>query len=289
MKKFALFFLFAGISILSLQAQKAVPYMTQPASSINHRQGGAVYRNLYFQFHDGNPGVEVFDLNTRQKVQEIPMTKDPVIHCNNVNFGFQKYSKKDMFPLLYVSSERDARWDVYRVQGKVGQLTLTKVQEIRLPDPKESSCYFPNLIIDHKRKSAWVSVFTSNSWWKPEGNSVKYIQMRVPSIEEGSLVRLDYRDSLSSCTLSRFHVATQGAVVHKGKICQAYGVNKKNNGFLIIDPKDGSIEREWSMSTAGLGDEEPEAAIFWKGKLMSISVLGNHYWVRDFAEVGLLQ
>ena len=281
----AIWALSALMAMPVLAQTKPEPYMTQPpfTGTKESRQGGAAYKNIYFQLHNANPLIEIFNLKTKQKIQEIRLTPEKVIHCNNANFGPYKM-KGDKFPLLYISSERDQRIDVYRVQENGGVYSVKKIQTIKLPDKDVASQYFTNLILDNKNKTVWITGYTRNFWNKADdGNQLRYIQLRLPKPEDGD-VSLSYEDRVSEFYLP-FYIATQGAFLHKGKIHQAFGIARGNdNIFRVINPHTGTIEQEYTMYGVDV-HEEPEAAIFYKGKPMVITVRGNHYWVKDFKRV----
>ena len=284
MKKLTFILLFC-LGIISLQAQ-VKPYMTeQPFTGTTEpRQGVAVYKSTLFQFHNANPLIEIYNLDTKAKLGEIRLEPEKIVHCNNANFSNEKYDKADPFPILYVSSERDQRIFAYRVTNQNGQWGVTKLQTIYLPKKEEASMYFTNLILNTGKKTLWITGYTRNSWNKPDnGNQVHYIQLKMPKISDGD-VHLDYKDKISEFFLPHY-TATQGAVFYKGKICQSYGITAKENFFFIINPQTGKIEKKWSMGQAGI-DEEPEGAFVYKGKLMVLTCKnGNIYYVNDFKKI----
>lgn len=156
-------------------------------------QGGAAFGNYYFQFHGQNNkngqgvaslfyGVEVFNLLTKTKVQEITLGFDCLKHNNSASFGNQYYDTSDVFPLLYVSQEHaSARYvTVYRIQGEEGSFTLTMVQVIYLPAINEGAKFtYPNCFVDlSSRRIVFsgstvndVSKYTFEEWALPVFNS----------------------------------------------------------------------------------------------------------------------
>lgn len=284
MKRFAFTFLF-GMMVAAMAAQ-ITPYMTeQPFTGTKEpRQGAAAYKNLLFQFHNANPLIEIYDLKAKNRIGEIRLEPEKIIHCNNANFSTWKVNKNDPFPVLYLSSERDQRIMAYRITNTSGKWAIEKLQTIYLPNKDEASVYFTNLILNAKKKTVWITGYTRNDWRNPiEGNKVRYIEMKLPELSAGD-VHLDYKDCLSQFSLPHY-VATQGAVFYKGKIWQAYGINKTNNFFFIINPETGKIERRFSMAQAG-SIEEPEGTFVYKGKMMVVTCNpGNIYYVKDFKEI----
>ncbi len=283
MKKIVLFVFMFGF-LVGIHAQ-VNPFMTEEpfTSTKQSRQGAACYKNLLFQFHNANTLIEIFDLKQQKRIQEIVLPSEPVIHCNNANFGSKKYDSKDKFPLLYVSSERDQRIITYRVTESNGKYDVQKVQTMYLPNSDDASYYYTNLVVDGKGNKLWITGYTRHSWNKPDnGNQLRYAQFELPDVSEGD-VKLDYKNCVSQFNLP-FRIATQGAVFHKGKICQAFGCRQNETNFIIIDPKTGTIEKEYSIGGAGI-TEEPEGTFVYKNKLMVVTCdPGNIYYVKDFLE-----
>ena len=269
--------------VAGLQAQ-VKPFMTEERVTLTKqpRQGAACYKNLLFQFRNANPLIEIYDLKQQKRIQQIELEPEPVIHCNNGNFGKKKFDKKDKFPLLYVSSERDQRIITYRVTESNGKYAVQKVQTIYLPNSDEASYYYTNLIVNGKDNKLWITGYTRHSWNKADnGNQLRYVQFELPDVKEGD-VTLDYKNCVSEFCLP-FRVATQGAIFYKGKLCQAFGCKQDETNFIIINPKTGKVEKEYSIGGAGI-TEEPEGTIVYKNKLLVVFVTGNIYYVSDFLE-----
>ncbi len=283
MKHLFCLFLLAGL-LPTLRAQ-VKPYMTEEpfTSTKQPRQGAACYGKLLFQFHNANPLIEIYDLKQRRRIQQIELPPEPVIHCNNVNFGSRKFDRKDKLPLLYVSSERDQRIVVYRVTESNGRYAVQKVQTITLPNSDEASYYYTNLIVDGKNNKLWITGYTRHSWNKADnGNQLRYVQFELPDVSAGD-VSLDYAQCISEFRLP-FRVATQGAVIHKGRICQAFGCKQQETNFIIINPRTGQVEQEYGIGLAGI-TEEPEGTFVYRNKLMVVTcVPGNIYYVSDFVK-----
>jgi len=127
-------------------------------------QGGAAYGDYYFQFHgqnnkngSGQPvlfyGVEIFNLKTGKKIQEILLGFDILKHNNAVTFSDVYYDANDSLPLIYASQENaNARYcTVYRITNTGDQdepFALTMVQVIKLPPVAEANYYYPNCYVD---------------------------------------------------------------------------------------------------------------------------------------------
>ena len=268
-----------GLTISSHAQVK--PYMSEgPSPTKEARQGSCAYGNYFFQFHNSNATIEIFNLQTKQKLQTIEQTPVTAQHCNTVCFGTQKWNKGNRFPVLYVSTERDQKILVYRILGDDGQFNIQTVQTIYLPTCDAMGVYFPNPAIDGKGNKLWLTGFNLNSWKKSDGgNHIRYIQLPLPDLKGGD-VTLDLNKKISEFTLP-FTYATQGLVFHKGKIIQAYGASNNTNIVRVLNPKTGKVEKEFYPHKFGM-DEEPEGTFIYKNKPMISSVQGNLFFVDQF-------
>lgn len=272
----------ACLSLTAAQAQ-VKPYMQEgPNPTQEARQGSCASGKYFFQFHNANGTIEIYNLKTRQRLQIISQPPVKSQHCNTVCFGAVKYDKADRLPLLYVSTERDSKILVYRILGEDGNMSLQTVQTLTLPPCEEMGLYFPNSVIDGQGKKLWLSGFSCNSWQKPDGgNHLRYIELPLPDVRQGD-VTIDLGQKLSEFTLP-FTYATQGIVYHRGRIIQAYGVRHQTNLIRIIDPQSGKVERTYYPHKLDM-DQEPEGCFIYKGKPMISTVEGDLYFVRQFEQ-----
>lgn len=274
-------FCLLNVTAIMAQTKQLKPMMAEESFAQftkEPRQGAAAYKHWLFQFHNANPLIEIYNLKTQKREATILLPPEPVVHCNNAAFSNQKYDRHDPFPLLYISSERDQRVLVYRIiRDGSGAFGLDKVQTIFLPDKHEAHYYFTNLILDVKGQSLWITGYTQNAWNKPDGgNQVRYVELPLPDWKSGD-IHLTYEQRKSEF-YTPYHIATQGAVFHKGKIYHTYGYNAENNRLRIINPKTGQIEQNIRLGEWGV-TEEPEGAFVYKGKVMFVTCA--HGYVYD--------
>lgn len=86
------------------------------STSKNSSQGFAIYGNMLFHCHHSNDVIDIFNLETQEKVASIYLEPETIVHCNNVNFGSEFYHKDDKYPLLYVQHRGYAcKLNVYRI------------------------------------------------------------------------------------------------------------------------------------------------------------------------------
>lgn len=273
---FSRLFLFPIITVISATAlaQSVEPLpeqnyqvrqvLKQTASSTKEsRQGAAAFDGILFQFHNSNDVVDVYEIATGRKLQEIKLTRYAENHCNNVNFSSQKFSRKDRFPLLYVSTERANATFVYRVIEQDGQFSLLKIQTIHLPLPETMGLYFPNCIIDSKSNSYWLSGYSQNSWKSPANNNhLRYIRFRLPDFRKGDAT-IQIADALQEFT-AQWVYATQGVFIKGKRIYHSSGIEKDNILLRVINTKTGRIEKAYHPFAKGI-TSEPEGAFLLNG------------------------
>ena len=170
-------------------------------------QGGAAWGDYYFQFHGQNNkngqgvanlfyGIEIFNLSSKTKIQEILLGFDILKHNNSASFSNQYYDVSDQFPLLYVSQEdASARYvTVYRVEGEPGAFTITMVQVIYLPPTSEgANYYYPNCFVDLTARKIVFSgfsntdntKFTFEEWELPLCTSGDTVQLGTVTMQDG--------------------------------------------------------------------------------------------------------
>lgn len=242
-------------------------------------QGAAVFGDLLFQFHDHNPAVAVYDLNTGTLAGDIVFGAVPTYHCNNVQFSTLYYARGDEFPLLYVSMENASEHCAlaYRItrDGK-GGFAAENVQKIVFPAPEEMGVYYPNIILDLQAGNLFVGGYAGPSWNRPDGgNAVRLLKFAMPSPDR-AVVQLRPEDILEKMSTD-FRVATQGASIRNGKLYQVFGVPGMGPTSLCCFDLSG-FNLEWSFDLPSCGiAEEPEALGFHRDELIVVGVSGKVY------------
>lgn len=223
------------------------------------RQGCACYGNTLLVFHDTNDIVEVYDIKTLTLKSVVNMTgiglSNNEYHCNNANFGYQKYDSNDSFPLLYVSMEHlnQHRILVYRITGEIENLNFDLVQTIVLPEPSQISLYYPNCYVDAEKETIWISGYSTNSYQSSENNRLKYIKYGLPNVRNGNVIELkaeEIRQIDDFCSIT----ATQGGCIYDGKLFQVFGIYAPRH-FVVFNLSDSTIIRD---NLLDLVDYEPE-------------------------------
>ena len=168
--------------------------------------------------------ISIYDMETKEHIYNITMTPVSTYHCNNINFGSEKYDQNDDFPLLYISMENvdEHKCLVYRIQESSGIFSATLVQTITYPTPSVVSMYYPNCVLDNINKLFYIIGYTQNSYVAANNNYLKICAYNMPSLSEGNVL-LDIADALYTFEV-RSLTATQGCFVYGGNIIQVYGL-----------------------------------------------------------------
>lgn len=262
----------AGLTQYGYSGQRIQPnnrfsyelYMHINNDEKNSVQGAAAYGSTLFLFFDHMPRIDVINLQTKEQVQDIMMKETTTYHCNNANFGSERFDAADAFPLLYVSMENKAEHKclVYRITGEAGSYALTLVQTITYPEVTEIPLYYPNAIIDSENGYLWLSGYEIENWHAVEGNKTKYLKFRLPKLSEGD-VTLKAADALEQYEYPAM-TATQGAICRGGKIYQVYDVGPPTAYLRVFNS--GKMESEVKLHDCGL-TVEPENIFWYDGHL----------------------
>lgn len=239
-------------------------YMHVNNDEKNSVQGAAAYGATLFLFFDHMPRIDVINLQTKEHVQDIIMKETATYHCNNANFGSERFDAADAYPLLYVSMENKAEHKclVYRITGEAGSFALNLVQTITYPEVTEIPLYYPNAVIDSENGYLWLSGYEIENWHAVEGNKTKYLKFRLPKLADGD-VTLKVADALEQYEYPAM-TATQGAICRGGKIYQVYDVGPPTAYLRVFNG--GKMESEVKLHECGLS-VEPENIFWYDGHL----------------------
>lgn len=250
--------------------------MQPPTGTGITRQGAAVYNGYLFLAYNKHPMISVYNMATYELVNNIEFTPVDTYHCNNINFGSQKYDDGDTFPLLYVSMENIAEHKclVYRIQYANSTFSATLVQTITYPDPETISAYYPNCILDNDNGVMYITSYTQNSYMATTANNqIRICKYTIPLLSEGD-VTLNYAEKLDEFLIPAM-TATQGAFVYNGKIIEVFGFT--GSAFLCqIDPTTKQVVTKISLDSIGL-TVEPESTFMYNGYIHIWYVYGDIY------------
>ncbi len=241
-------------------------------------QGSACYEDYFIQGYNFNDCITIYNLKEKKCLgtidipAPIPSSK---IHVNTVNFGNQRYSTEDHFPLLYVSSgypiDGISFIYVYRIVKKIVDkkevFSISLVQTISLYD-------FGNWtegIADVQTNSLWIK-------YSKDG-LIGFAYYKVPRIEEGDAI-IFYEDSIKDFRLDKIPVGSrsQGHLFKDGKILLVAGVPSAGEDIAFISIDTEKEKREFIINLADVGlvnpnnpkdnTFEPEGVIIYNEQLM---------------------
>ena len=240
------------------------------------RQGAAVYNDILFVAYNTLPMISLFNMRTKDLITNITMQAVATYHCNNINFGPDKYAADDPFPLLYIGMGHieEHKCMVYRITESAGVYSAALVQEIIYPDPKDISLYHPYPIIDSVNRVIYVEGYTTDSNIREENNRLRILSFILPEWNAGN-VTLNINDALSDKTLNCL-TSTQGAFVNGSRIIQVYGLPASDPDIYLaqIDPEAGVFSTLIRLNDIGI-TTEPESVFKWNEQLYILFVDGN--------------
>ncbi len=164
------------LSINSHPEIESIKLFQIKSESKNTNQGLAIYGNILFNCHHSNDYIDVYNLESKEKIASIQLEPEDIVHSNNVNFGSEFYSEDDKFPLLYIQQRGYAsKLNVYRIICERDSLfSAEKIQTISF-----ESCSWCINTIDNTRNLLY-------SFYGYKGKN--YLScFRMPSYREGDI------------------------------------------------------------------------------------------------------
>lgn len=240
-------------------------------------QGSCVYGNTLFVACNTMSKIAMYDLILKNKIGEIVLSPVSTYHCNTINFGKQKYSESDAYPLLYVSMENIAEHKliVLHITDSDGTYNAEVVQTITYPNPTESLQYYPNATVDNENQCIYVIGYIKDSYLEDNSNALRIRKWKLPSLSDGN-VTLEIANSLKTFEIPALN-CTQGSLVHNGNILQCYGAQWAGDGSIylgMISPGEQNMVTKIKMSDIGY-TTEPESVFIWNGGLYIMNALGE--------------
>ena len=253
-------------------------YMSLTPVGDKSAQASACYGDYFIQGYNYNGYITIYDLNKKTCIGTLRIT-NPVpnsrIHVNTMNFGVQRFSPEDFFPLLYISSgyPTDGVFFVYvyrlvknNVDGK-DVFSISLVQTISLHG-------FDNWtegVIDCDGNRLFVIHYPTGFYC--------YAQYDLPRLEDGD-VSLNKKDCIKDVWLERLpkNSRNQGQIYVGGKIILVTGVPSANESIALISVDVAEGKRDYIIDLAEVGlvnpnnprdnTFEPEGVIVYNGQLM---------------------
>lgn len=263
-------------------------------------QSATNFGKYLFIFMDKMASISLYDLEERAMVYTLKLTPHSeqsnnvsVYHCNQCNFGKEKYTRSDFFPLLYVcqrsvNGTSPGFMNVLRIvpqfddKRRIISFFVNEVQRIQFPLMTDQNCMGnPCAVIDQKR--GYIYTYSRNyNQEAPNYLNATFSKFKLPQLktEESGVhqVYLNDNDILDSFTCDFSSVNMQGAFFRKGKIYVMQGYPSKNPKMNFVYFRGIDVKRKKQVQFVDmLADgfkEEPEGCWFYKNKVM-ISTNGN--------------
>ena len=240
------------------------------SSGISSRQGGAIFGDYLFQFHNTLATIVVFKLSTATNVQVFSLTAMANCHAGSGGFSKTYHTAGDPFPLLYISSMDESKVYVFRITGTEGSWTITLVQTISLA----VGFSLPNIAIDAWNGRGVLFGYTENSWSTPSDSHICWFDL--PSVGAGDVTIKNFHDEF----ILPFIYSQQGACARYGKLYLSFGNTTDGlatGGILVIDYLAKNVESYLDLRPMATGNFEPEALGIWDGGLVVTNQAGGVY------------
>ena len=240
-------------------------------------QGAACYGKYMFQGYSSNAALGVYDLEKKSAICKLDIPAPAAssrTHANTINFGTERLSPEDYFPLLYINSGYTSSANgvpcsfiyVYRV-CKYTNLDGTEGFQIEFVQT-----------ITLKGFGSWTEGIPDNDhnvlWIKYEPNGTngeyRYASFPMPKLEDGD-VTISKEDSITDFSLGiqPFTSSNQGHLYYDDRILLVSGTSYKTQklAFIIINTITKTRELVIDLAEIGLL-AEPENVFFYNDQLM---------------------
>lgn len=240
-------------------------------------QGAACYGKYLFQGYSNNAVLGVYDLEKKTVLCKLDIPgPEPTssTHANTVNFGNERVSPDDYFPLLYISSGYTKKINgsscsfiyVYRISkynnsdGTEG-FYIEFVQTITL----KGFGSWTEGILDNEHNLLWIK-------YEPDGTDgeYRYASFHIPKLENGdiTILREDFITDFS-LGVQPFKSSNQGHLFNDNKILLVSGTSLTSQklAFIIINTLTQTRELVLDLASIGLTNE-PENLFYYNNQLM---------------------
>ena len=236
-------------------------------------QGAASYGKYLFQGYSSNNRLNVFDLEQKYSLYTINIPAPPASgnsHANTINFGSERLSPYDHFPLLYVSSgytkningSKCSSIYVYRINSEENEVfNIEFVQTITL----KGFGSWTEGIIDNDHNTLWIK-------YEPDGTNgeYRYASFPMPKLKDGDVTILKENATTDfSLGVQPFTSSNQGHIYYNNKIILVSGTSPTTQKLALIVINTITQERELVIDLNEIGlTNEPENVFFYKDQLM---------------------
>lgn len=245
-------------------------------TNITSINGSAVFGDYLFTAKNQMDKIAINNMKTKTAVGVITMTAVNTYHCNNINFGNEKYDNNDPFPLLYVSMENSAEHKavVLRIQESNEEYSASIVQTITYPDNITAGMYYQNCYIDKENNYLYISGSNTESFVAGDGKKIIFKRYSLPLLSAGD-VQLTNADILGQFEFDLL-TAPQGGFITNNRLFQAYGYGSgadQTKRICMIDLLRGVLATNILISAYGY-NTEPESVFMWDNGLYMMNANG---------------
>lgn len=241
------------------------------SAGVSSRQGGAIYGDYLFQFHNTLQTIVVYNLKSGKNVQTLNLTPISNHHAGSGGFSNEFYDSTDQFPILYISSMYENRIYGYRISGtEEGNWAIETVRTITLDI---EGLFIPNITVDRENNMIVAFGYTKNSWSDSSNNLSVITSFVLPALSSG-----DVTITTADCSDMRkipFIYAEQGAFARLGKLYLSYGNTVSKCGMFVIDYIAGIAVSHAPFEP--IGNFEPEAFALYNGNIIMTDQNGRIY------------
>lgn len=253
-------------------------YMSLTPVGNRTAQGSACYGDFFVQGYNYNGYLSLYSIKDKTYIATINISApapSSKCHANTLNFGNQRYSEDDYFPILYVSSG-------YMKDG------MSFIYAYRLEEPNfvDKTNYSISLVqtitlIDFDGWTEGIVDLDNNLLWiaRYRDDTITFMGFNIPLIETGDIV-LSPSECIRSFDIKREPLPSsgQGTIIKNNKILFVSGVPSWNEAitFTIVNTITEQKEIVIDLVNIGLVNPhnyqdntyEPEGVIFYNGQLM---------------------
>ena len=278
MKKSSL--LLALCLAVSASAQPKADYFG-PLQGENHRQKGHAYQGMDicggYLFSFQNQGIATVYRLGKDSLERLSSfhleSFSPANHANVASFGKERVSRKDRFPVVYVShcSKKPAPGgykDVCYVERVADDLSSSQlVQTIVYDDTEGDYGYAMQWVVDARKGFIYGYGNTINN--SDPANRHRVVKFRLPKLSDGAVVLLKKSDALENYIVEdvsgfSYNPIGQGLFVRRGKLYMPTGVGteKRPSVMYVFDLR---RKKMTSVDLSAVTTGELEDISFWRG------------------------
>lgn len=262
------------------------------ASNSISGQSAAIYGDYLFIPKAKLTSISLYKMKEKRIVYTFNTgyTKDAIWHCNQCQFGIDKYDETDMFPLLWITVNNDTNgrcaWVGFRIipafdeDNNIVSFSITEIQTIHLPVMTDENCLGNfNIAVDYDNKCFWGYGRNNNSE-ASNYQKAHFAKFPIPALfDNGVLVsEVTYNDEdiLEQFSDNWSMTYAQGGFIKDGRLYIMQGGPNVNLIYLrVIDLYIAKKQVSYVDLFANGFRQEPEGVFFYEGRLFTATLNSN--------------